>query len=143
MGKIEHVGTVIEIDGQEAIVELKGNACNPSSFACSCCPSFRPEPVKLRVERSGLEQGDTVRVFVPAYTGYLSTLVVFVLPLVLTIVGLLLGSGLEPSEGAHGTSTVVGGIAGFLLAVAVALLVNRWLTGTGHYDVQQVKGAGS
>jgi positive regulator of sigma E activity len=114
--RIEHVGTVVSIEGERAVVQLRVDASCRSGFTCACCSALRPEARKIRVERGDLEEGDTVRVSAPAYAGYLATLVVFILPLVLFVAGVVVGGRLEPSGGAHGTPTAIGGVLGLLLA---------------------------
>ncbi len=138
MKKREHIGTVVSVEGRTALVRLKADPNCGSKFSCSCC-SVKPEAQTLRVPGTGLEEGDTVKVSVPAYVGYLSTVVVFVMPLVLAIVGFALGARFEDTPEAQGMPTIVGGVAGFALAVVIAMLVNRALTNARSCEVQQVK----
>jgi hypothetical protein len=112
------------------------------SLSCSCCGVFRPEPRVLHVQQSYLEVGDTVQVSVPAYTGYLGIVSVFVLPVVLFVAGLIVGSLLEDGSGAHSTPTLAGGFLGFMLAVAIAAGANKWLGSAGRFEVRRLKGNG-
>jgi len=120
---------VIEVVGQEAIIAVLPD----SSVACKGCGAAgtcgENGPVKrLRTDRNGLQPGDTVRVRVPAFTGYLSIAVVFILPVLLFSVGIALGGALAGGGARDGTLSIVLGIAGLAIAFAVAWAVNRFLT---------------
>jgi positive regulator of sigma E activity len=139
--KDEHVGTVVAIEGDKAAVQLKADASCSRGFACACCSSLRPEPRIIRVVRADLEEGDTVRVLVPAYMGYLSMFVLFVLPLILVVVGFAIGGQFEEGKSAHGMATLVGGAVGFIVAVVVAAVVSRKLDNAYRYEVHRVRDA--
>ena len=136
MKMIEHVGTVVALEGDQAVVELRsGESCEAGPLvgrlgACGCCAGARPER-RLRVERAGLEAGDTVRVSVPAYAGYVRAAAVYGLPLAGFVAGLIVGGRFEPPGGANGTATIVGGLAGLAVAGAAAVLA-IWLLGKGR-----------
>jgi len=138
MKKVEHVGTVVAVEKDTALVELKPDPACAGSFSCSCCSLKPAEPRRVRVWKGDLEEGDTVYVGIPAYAGYLSTFVVFILPLVLFVTGLLVGARWE-SGGAHGLPTLVGAAIGFGTAVLIALAVNRWLADARRFSVRRVK----
>jgi hypothetical protein len=70
-----------------------------------------------------------------------SAFVVFILPLILTIVGFVVGGAFEPPGGARGMPTIIGGVVGFLAAVAVAVLVNAWLAKPTNHGVERLKAA--
>lgn len=91
--------------------------------------------------RGDLAEGDTVHVAIPGYLGYLSILLVFVLPVVFFVAGILVGGQLEGGTAAHGMTTVMGGVCGFALAVLVAMLANRKLGRAGNFEVRLVKRA--
>jgi len=128
MKMIEHVGTVVEVEGDRAMVELETNESCGSSAACGCCSAMQSGRRRLQVERNGLQAGDSVEVTMPAASGYLSALVVFGLPLVLFLVGILVGGQFEPAGGANDMATIIGGVAGLALAAVIAMIVNRALS---------------
>jgi positive regulator of sigma E activity len=135
MKMMEHAGTVVEVEDERAVVELEeGERCG-SSVTCGCCNALQGGRRRLQVDRNGLKAGDNVQVMVPAVSGYVSVLVVFVLPMVLFIAGILIGQQFEPPGGANGLATIVGGLAGVGVAVLVAMAVNRLLTG-GRSNIQ-------
>ena len=136
MKKVEHVGTVVEVGEGTALIELKDEPGCGLRCACSC--SLRSGSRTVRVARGDLEQGDTVRLFVPAWAGYLSIVIVFVLPIALFVAGGMVGAAFESGSGAHGTPTIVGAVAGFGLSILAAVLVNRWLTRVGSPEVQRL-----
>jgi len=138
--RTEYVGTVISIEGDKAVVQLRAHRSCASVFGCACCSNMRPEATTVRVERGDLEEGDTVQVSVPAYAGYVSTFPLFVLPMILTIAGLPVGGWLEGGGSAHGMPTIIGGVLGFLLAVLIAVVVNRALSDARNYEVQRLRG---
>ena len=131
----EHRGKVIEVEGGNAVVQLEADEQCGFHLKCACCGWSAREPRLIRVSRDDLAPGDAVRVLIPAYAGYLSVLLVFVLPVTLFVAGLLVGGRFEDGSGAHGMPTVVGGVAGFALAVLVAAFVNRRLMGAGSFQV--------
>jgi positive regulator of sigma E activity len=128
MKMIEHVGTVVEVEGDRAVVELETTESCGSSAACGCCAALQSGRRRLQVEKNDLEAGDTVEVTMPAASGYLSILVVFGLPLALFVVGMVIGARFEPPGGANDMATIIGGVAGLALAVVVAVFVNRRLS---------------
>ncbi len=87
---------------------------------------------------AGLEMGDRVRVSLPVYTGYLGTFVVFFLPLLLVVAGMLVGSAFGEGSGAVDAPTAAGGAAGFALAVAVGWMVNRFLSSADRNQVARL-----
>ncbi len=131
----EHKGEVIGVEGGEAIVRLEANESCGSYLTCACCAWSAREPRVIRVPHGDLAQGDAVRVFIPTYAGYLSVLLVFVLPVVLFVAGLIVGGQFEDGSGAHGMPTVIGGLFGFALAVLLAVLANRRLMAAGSVEV--------
>jgi len=131
----EHRGRVIEVENDQAVVRLETDQQCGLHLKCACCGWSAREPRLIRVSRDDLALGDAVRVFIPAYAGYLSILLVFVLPVVLFVAGLIVGGQLEDGSGAHGMPTVVGGVVGFAVAVLVAAFVNRRLMGAGSVGV--------
>ena len=109
MKRVEHIGEVIAIEEDKAVVQLRPSEdCKPG-FGCACCASVRPEARRLRVQREDLEEGDVVSVSVPAYLGYVSTLTAFGLPGLTFLIGALIGAAIEGNQEAHGMPIIVGG----------------------------------
>ncbi|MHC4592187.1 MAG: SoxR reducing system RseC family protein [Planctomycetota bacterium] len=139
MRKLEHIGKVVEVSESSALVELRPSECRRAGFACSCCASAEAGPRTLKVARDALKEGDVVRVSVPAYVGYLSSFVVFVLPIVLIVTGAIVGWIAKGEAAAHDTPIIVGGVCGFVLAVAVALAVNHRLADARSFEVSRLE----
>ncbi|MHC5033751.1 MAG: SoxR reducing system RseC family protein [Planctomycetota bacterium] len=139
MRKLEHVGKVVKVSESSALVELSPSECRAAGFACSCCASALAGPRTLKVARDALKKGDVVRVSVPAYVGYLSTFVVFILPIVLIVTGAIVGWIVAGEAGAEDTPIIVGGVCGFALAVAVALAVNHRLADARTCEVNRLE----
>ena len=139
MKKVEHVGSVVAVEGDRAVVQLKPSEACTTGFGCPCCASLRPEPRRIRVRRGELEEGDVVSVSVPAYVGYVGTLVVFVLPAVGFIAGAMVGWAFEGGSQAHGMPIIVGGVCGLAVAIGLATLVERKFADAASYEVRRVK----
>lgn len=139
MRTIERIGVVTAVSDEEARVSIRPPAERDCSSCCACAMGAE-RGRKLQVKRSDLREGDCVRITMPVCSGYLSALVVFVVPMVLTIAGMLVGARFEPDSGA-GAATLVGGGAGFALAVVIALLVNGAVTGRRRYVVEHISRA--
>lgn len=128
MKMIEHVGTVVEVDGDRALVELETNESCGSGAACGCCSAMQSGRRRLHVERSDLQAGDSVEVTMPAASAYLSALTVFGLPLVLFLAGILIGQMFALPDGSIGMAPIIGGVAGLAAAALIAMGVNRALS---------------
>jgi hypothetical protein len=139
MKKVEHVGSVVAIEGDRAVVQLKPSEdCKPG-LGCACCASVSPEPRRLRVQRGELEEGDVVSVLVPAYLGYVSTVAAFGLPAVGFIAGALIGAAVEGHSEAHGMAIIVGAVGGLLAGVGIAMLVEHRFINNAAYEVRRLK----
>ncbi|MFO8006472.1 MAG: SoxR reducing system RseC family protein [Candidatus Brocadiia bacterium] len=130
-------GTVIALEGDEAVVQLDADPACAKGPGCAHCAVFQSGPVTIRIPRRDLRNGDTIRISSPTYAGPVSILVVFVLPIVLGAVGLLAGSLLEPSLRLEGFGAILGGVAGLGIAIVIALLTNRRLSDVTTYQVQR------
>lgn len=143
MKMLEHVGTVVAIEGDRAVVELETGAKCGTAASCGCCAGLRSGR-RLQVERAGLEAGDTVEVSMPAYAGRLRAMAVYGLPLAGFVAGLIVGGRYEPAGGANDTATIIGGLAGLLVGGAAALLAGRLLsTGRNRTQVRRVEPGGA
>ncbi len=143
MKRAQLVGRVTELGDEDAVVEVQEDeeSCL-SAFSCSCCSTFCPQPRTLRVERGELEVGDEVRVTLPRFSGYLSAFIVFVLPIAFAVAGMIIGGRFRDASGGAELPTILGGVAGFALALLIALGVNRLLSDPGRYEVKRLKTAG-
>lgn len=143
MKMMEHVGTVVAVEGDRAVVELEAGADCGAAASCGCCAGQRSAR-RLQVERAGLQTGDTVEVSVPAYAGRLRALLVYGLPPAGLVAGLIVGGRYEPAGGANDMGTITGGLAGLLVAGAAALLAGRLLsTGRNRAQVRRVEPGGA
>jgi hypothetical protein len=138
MKKVEQVGRVVDVTETKAEVLVRPPGGGGCGAGCSCCGSAASGSARrIYVERGDLNEGDYARILMPACSGYLSALVVFVLPMVLVIVGMLVGSTMEQGPG-RDMPTLVGGAVGFALAIGVAVLVNKTITGEGNFQVDRI-----
>jgi positive regulator of sigma E activity len=134
MGSREVTGTVVGVsDGRASVCLDADQSCGPA-LGCACCSLGRREGQTIRIAARGLQEGERVRVLMPAYATYVSILAVFVLPVVLFVVGLVVGGTFEAGEGGRDLPTIIGGLCGFGVAVLVALAVNRLLKNS--YEVR-------
>jgi hypothetical protein len=140
MRTVDRTGTVVEVLKDHATVEISREDCCTDRLSCSCC-SAAARPERLRVEPDGLTVGDTVVVSTPAYLGYVSVLVVFVLPLVLAVLGGWVGAVIEGDSVAHDMPIIIGGVVGIASWLPVALLINRRLSQPGNRHVRKLSGA--
>lgn len=136
MKTIQRIGLVVDIGRERAEVAVTPRpgevACR---VGCGCCGAG---PGRLYVPRGDLEVGDHVRVTLPACSGWLSMLVVLVLPMALFVAGMVAGSAFEAHRGSPGLPTIAGGVLGFALAVLIAVAVNRRITGAHNFVVERI-----
>jgi hypothetical protein len=142
MKRVEHVGTVIEVGAESAVVRLDPEQCGHSGFQCACSAALRTEGRTVRVPRGGLEEGDTVAVSSPAYVEQVGMLTLFVLPLVFAAAGAAVGLSVGGEEGAHDMAPIIGGVVGFAVAIALATVVNRLLSRPDIFEVRRIRQAG-
>lgn len=142
MKRVEHVGTVVEVHGDEAVVQLDPEQCGHSGFQCACSAAVRPEPRRVRVNRGELEEGDVVAVSAPAYLESMGVVTVFVLPLALAVAGAAVGLAMEGGSGSHDMAPIIGALAGFAVAVGLAAVVNRVLSRPGLFRVRRIRQGG-
>jgi positive regulator of sigma E activity len=138
MKTVEEIGRVVDVTESKAEVLVRPPGGGGCGAGCACCGSSGGGNARrLYVNRGELNEGDYARVIMPACSGYLSALVVFVLPMALVIVGMVVGSTLEQGAG-HDMPTIIGGAVGFAVAVGVAVLVNKTITGEGNFEVERI-----
>ncbi|MGD2176016.1 MAG: SoxR reducing system RseC family protein [Candidatus Brocadiaceae bacterium] len=142
MKKTEHMGTVVQVKRRGAVVELKPGPHCTSAFACSCCGSIDPGQRRIIVRGRQLEEGDRVRVLLPACAGWLGPLVTLLLPLLLLGAGALVGWLAAGRTTAREAPILAGAACGFVLAIGVAVLVNRKLEGPGSVEVHRLSSGG-
>ena len=123
----EETGTVTELDGDKAAIRLDADAGARCGFCCACSMAASGART-LKVNAKGLAPGDRVMIRIPRYSGYVSMLLLFVLPLGLFVVGMSLGMMLEPEGAGHGFSPIVGALLGLGVALLIAWLAERRLS---------------
>jgi positive regulator of sigma E activity len=89
------------------------------------------------VPKGDLQQGDVVSVSIPAYSSYVSTFVIFVLPLLLFMAGAAVGWMAERRTTSDDLPMVLGGLCGFALGVVIAVIVNHMMSNVSKLDVQR------
>ena len=120
----EETGTVTELREKKAVIRLDADAGTKCGFCCAC--SIAASGVRtLAVDRNDLSVGNRVRVHVPRLSGYVSILLLFVLPLALFVAGMSLGMMFEPEGAGHGLSPIVGGLLGLGVALLIAWIAER------------------
>jgi positive regulator of sigma E activity len=138
-----YVGLVVDVRGDVAEVSVRigggGRAdCSACGVTRGCCSGGPIAVRKFYVDRGALSEGDHVRITVPTCSGYVSMLLMFVLPMALFITGAVLGTVAEPADASHGLPTILGGIAGLALAVIIAAAVNHRVTGRRNILVEAI-----
>ena len=129
-------GAVVATDDARATVLLEADASCGQGVGCSHCALFRPESHTIQVRRGGLQEGDCVRFLVSAQSAYRSIVILFVLPMALAVAGYPVGAGLA-GDGSD-LPGVLGCVAGFGVAIFIALAVNRRLAGTSDLEVERI-----
>ncbi len=136
LDELTRTGTVVAVEGDVAVIRLRPPAGCGQGAACERCAFLRAADLTLRVPRDGLEQGEAVRVSTPSGAATVGILVVYVLPLVLIVLGLVVGALVG---GGHvGVEALAGGAVGFALAVGIALLANRHLARRGLRRIERI-----
>jgi len=123
----EEPGVVLTVQAGRATVRL--NRRDPAACgSCCVCAGAGAGPttheVGSAVDGVDLVPGERVILSVPAVNAYFVMALVFALPMAMFVVGVLVGHAFESGDEFGGTS-VLSGIAGFLLAYGVAWFVNR------------------
>ena len=136
---IEHLGTVVQIDGEKATVQLKpSEQCGATGVRCACCASMGVEPRRVQVDRGELEEGDLVCLSIASRTGYLSAFIVFGLPLILMVGGSVLAAALATNSTSGELPAIVGGLAGFVLGIVAGVVVNRRVADASCIEVRRI-----
>jgi hypothetical protein len=144
MKMVEHTGSVVGISGDKAVIQLgTPEGCHAPGLRCACCGFVEPEPRKVRVPRGDLREGDEVTVTMPAYSTYLSTFLVFGLPIILFVLGATVGWLIDGRAAADDVPIIAGGVGGLVVAVLVAVMANRRLTSASRFEVRLLKRGGA
>ncbi len=129
-------GTVVSVEGGRATVMLVADGACGKEMSCAHCALFKPEAHSIDVPADGLQPGERVRIRVPAADVYRSILTLLLLPMALTLAGLLIGL----SYG--GWAAPDGAVAGLVIAYAFAMFVNRRLARRGALRVERLSPRG-
>jgi positive regulator of sigma E activity len=135
----EENGTVTEIKGDTAVVEVHPGPDVDCSGCCAC--SGGPDERYVEVPRGELEEGDDVRLRIPTFSGYVSMILLFGLPMALFITGMIAGTYLQGSEGANGMLPLVGGGVGLALSFVVVWAANRLMLRRAPVEVDLLQPA--
>lgn len=98
-------------DGTAQVVVLRQSACSGDCHKCSGCGAVQQKLLITVCNTIGAQPGDTVRIVTETGPVLLGAAMVYLLPLVLFFLGYLWG--------------ILGGIAGFLLGVGIAVCYDR------------------
>ena len=138
MKTIQHTGMVVDVFDKRAEVRVRSPQAQQSCGSCCSCSMGPGGARRVYVNRGDLAEGDYVRITMPVVSGYLSMLVVFFLPMALTVMGMLAGTWFEPEDGGSGGATLLGAVVGLFTSVAIATLVNRRIAGAHTYIVERI-----
>lgn len=120
---IEHRGIVQRIEGGKAIVAMETAGCSSCGQGGNCgigkMASGRAATLLSLPATANLKAGDVVCITLPQSRLTLSALLGYLFPAFAMLLGAGLGATLQGSDAA----TAVGGIAGFLGALAIARIV--------------------
>jgi hypothetical protein len=129
-------GVVREItDGGEAEIAIEAEP-SESCGSCCACSAYTQGDFRLRVPNRGWEVGQKVVVKVPLVPKWVSVVLLVVAPLAAFVAGALVGP-LLPIEGVErSVLSVLGAIAGLILAAIVAIVVNGRITTLHPIEVE-------
>ena len=118
---------VMSLDGKDALVEsIQGGGCGHCESKDGCGSSklsqlFCSEPRRFRVRNdSNAQVGNFVQVVVPEGVLLQSALLMYILPLILLLLGAVLGAHLSNDATSSDAYSAVGGFAGLVLGFVVA-----------------------
>lgn len=138
----QETGTVSQIRGRKALVRIDVDAgAGCSECGCKCSRAADGARV-IEVPRGDLQQGDRVKIGVPQRSGYLGMLMIFVLPMIFFVSGMLIGLQFKAGPGDTNLMPLVGGAAGLGLAFAIAWILERIVSSRTPLQVQHLARAG-
>ena len=132
----EETGTVTQLRGKKAVVRIDaGAAAGCSGCGCKCSKAASGARV-IEVQRNDLQKGDRVKIKVPQRSGYLGMLMIFVLPMIFCVSGMLVGLQFEAGPGDTNLMPLAGGAGGLGLAFGIAWVVERIVSSKAPLQVQ-------
>lgn len=131
-------GRVVAVDGERATVLVEADAACGQGASCAHCSVFQPGSHTVQVRRGDLKEGDRVRLVVSPRSAYRSIILVFLAPMAFAILGFFAGVRILTVMGDLGG--ILGCMAGFVLAIVIALGVNRRMAGTSDLVVERLDG---
>jgi sigma-E factor negative regulatory protein RseC len=122
---IVETGRVTNIEDNKAIVEIeKGGSCASCSTRCAC--NYGAKTVLVEAENplnAGKDQ--LVQISIPEGSALQAAFVVYVIPLIALIAGILLGEYVGECFGIAIMFEILGGIAGLALSLLVIRYYNK------------------
>lgn len=115
-------GKVAAVDEKYAYIAMKLNSgCKSCSSKALCFSGDKPVPLKVK-NSHGLQVGDLVEIELSSHTKLSAGFLLFLFPLILLIVGYLLGSMINNSE-SYG---MIGAGIGFGISIMILMFFNRF-----------------
>lgn len=134
----EETGTVSKLRGRKALVKIDV-AAEGGCGSCGCkCSKAADGARVIEVQRDDLQKGDRVKIRVPVRSGYLGMLMIFVLPMIFCVTGMLLGVQFGAGPGDSNLMPLAGGAGGLALAFGIAWLVERIVSKQAPLQVQRL-----
>jgi len=119
---VKEIGTVVEITGTQARIEVTPNKACRTCPACTVC---RPQGTVRHIEadnRVDAHVGDEVCIETSTKQSLVAILLVFGVPVVLALVGLVVGASLG------NLLSMILGVTGFIAGLVVAKIFNNIFT---------------
>lgn len=112
-------GRVVRAENRQAIVEVKKNTdCARCHEGCTC--HFGDNTIKIKADDPiGVQEDQIVSLKIPEGNVPLAAFIVYVVPLILLIAGILAGDSLGKRFGVDFLFEILGGIAGIGLSVPI------------------------
>ena len=130
---MEETGKVVEIAGSLARVELSAtDACATCGAKFMCRSGSRGSSTTLASNEPGAKLGDLVRIEVDPRQSLLTGLMLFILPIVIFVAGLLVTRLMIR----HEAYAVLGGLVFLILYFVLLKRVERWLVERGLFRAQ-------
>ncbi len=122
-------GVVVEVKDGLALVRVASQSgCEKCSAAGFCNYMGENTRVVEVVNTVGAQKGDSVEIGVPSKYTMIAALLIFIVPMVLAIAGVIVGIFLFQTEVAQ----ILGGIIGIVAGILLVKLIDIWVRRTGR-----------